>query len=394
MLKLWQDLAVWLDQIKMDELTPQKFFLVLEEKDKKYPRDHRFFIRVFLHAFNSHSKLSFSQRKTQSQDWYGTRVYINCAQLAPPERVLKELIGKKIECVFWHNRADDLQKTLHLIQSRLERSFSIGDAEKFWERYSSWCVRSSAPISSLRLSFGTDDFLNVNGHKAYRLSSNRGHAPLGILEWFKPRVEWMEISEVERQIFQILSEDVIFTGGKEGLPAPLAALVRVIACEEIVRLGSQKGFSVSVVMESLREIGWSFLGDEKTLDRFLSKYWSKVSFAGSSLRTWQRIGGVKSVESVRQLKSLRIDKEQKDILTDANAVIISEHFFFLAFALYRILLKSQEFADASTIKTFVGSALGLPPMCPTVDLTISRFGIERLEYQIKARWFWLDSQLF
>jgi hypothetical protein len=190
-----------------------------------------------------------------------------------------------------------------------------------------------------------------------------------------------------------LADTIVFTGGERGSSTPLAALLRIIACEEIVRLGSQEGLTVPQVLEALKEIGWPILGEEKILDRFISRHWRKASFLGSPLQSWQRSSEVKAVESMRQFKLLRVDRLAKNLLTDNNAVIISEHFLFLAYALYRFLAKTGVCGDDATLKRLVGAALGLPAVGATIDKILTHFGTERLDYQIKSRWFWLVSQL-
>lgn len=393
MLQMWQDLSVWLDQLHLPDLMPTKFFQLLEEKDRQYPREQRFFIRVFFHAYHATQCKVFEPKVVTSRDWYGTRIFVDCALLAPPERVLKALVNEKVECVFWHTKVEELLKSLQLLQMRWERTFSIDDTEKFWERYASWCVRQAAPEQSLRLSFTVDDFIHVNQQSAYRLSSNRGHAGLGIVEWFSPTSTWMDLPQRDQDLFKLLADAIVFTGGERGSSAPLAVLLRIIACEEIVRLGSQDGLSVPQVLEALKEIGWPILGEEKILDRFISRQWRKASFVGSALQNWQRSNEVKAVESMRQFKLLRADRLAKNLLTDNNAVIISEHFLFLAYALYRFLAKTGICGDDTTLKRLVAASLGLPPVGATIDKILTHFGTERLEYQIKSRWFWLVSQL-
>jgi hypothetical protein len=324
----------------------------------------------FYHSRNYQSFIYANCIKFQAENLPNTpgepifRLMIDLNFLVPPTKLITSILNAGVHVIFVSTESRTLMSALNMVYNRLERVIGADSTRLLWKKQIAWFSGFADSRKAPVLRWSVDDrimIVTTEGTFEYlRLAGNSSQAGKGIME----ALNQMSLNLTEfKQLAWIITliADGLYDNPLKKSKLPLSIYIRSSFFQEALRISRHSGKDVLNILQSLKQQGWGFAGDEEAWDRFLSSRVDIYNFESS----YQNVvfGSLTQSEwGVGNLKHARtVSKRADDKLSDKwSPTQISQHLATYLGLLALTLSKSSESQKLGVVDHIASVAAGFP----------------------------------
>lgn len=237
------------------------------------------------------------------------RLVIDLNFLTPPTSILVSILQAGARIIFVSTEAKSLMVALNMIYNRLERQLGAAQVRHFWHEQVAWFCGHADSGKSPTLRWSADDRVMIvtpdGTFEFLRLDGNSSQAEKGIMEAVNASSRAAKDSAAIAGIIPLIASGLYESPFKTA-KLPLSIFIRSSFFQEAMHIARHCGNDVQNVIQNLKNLGWTFAGDEEAWDRFLSsrmdiynfdRSYQNLGFTGLTHSEWS-LGSFKHARSV------------------------------------------------------------------------------------------------
>jgi hypothetical protein len=292
------------------------------------------------------------------------RLMIDLNFLIPPTKLLTSILNAGVHVIFVSTESKTLMSALNMVFNRLERMIGADSARFLWKKQVAWFSGFADSRKAPVLRWTVDDRImivtNEGTFEYLRLEGNSSQSGKGIMEALNQMS--LNISENKQLAWIIpLIADGLYDNPLKNSNLPLSIYVRSSFFQEALRISKHSGKDISNILQSLKQQGWLFAGDEESWDRFLGSRVAIYDFE-SSYQNLNFVSLSQSEWGIGNLKHARtVSKRSDDKMNEKwSPTQISQHLATYLGLLALHLSKSSTNQKLDVVDHIAGVAVGFP----------------------------------
>ena len=322
--------------------------------------------------------------------------------VAPPIIVIDRLLEAEANIIFSCEEASLLANGLNMIYGWLERYLDSAQARRLWNRHVTWYVgapiRDEAVVCQCLSNESVTFRLGDRKIEGVRLAGNRSKAPSGVLEYRLPLNEKpTRLHQLCLGVANLISDGLVKSNTIGSSNWTVTYFTRLSVLGELIELCQTTGRDLEGMTESLRNVGWGFIGQNQSWERFFGPtHLSALADELHPLRIFRSRPNLQNeLTSWSSAKTLAMKTRPDRLIrkTPWNNTSLSHHLATMVAALTAYIWKAGYVETLASADVLVGQSVGLPVPFGTPMTFAGKRGYRRIERYIEMQWPTFDRSI-
>jgi|GEM_PF-2136388 len=295
-------------------------------------------------------------------------VQLKATSLAPPVALLLAAHRQQLNVLICGESASELSRMSETISTRLGRVLSPEVVAEFCaNKLLCFSAAEAAPCTpqTVQLIWTVDDRLLLRTHErvceVYCVSGSDHRGSVQFVE------AAADLDSEDEAKLSVLGMRTLRSPTEKGY---LTVKIRSKLIDVVLKMATDDGISIEVIVDALHSAGWRFMGERKLLDRFIRYHYSGEYYSQA------RSGTTNDLEQLLAISRSRNRPAKTDVQTRLN---IPQSFLHAFAAIVDDFLQSLDHAeDQQLLRATLAEAAGLPDAAGSIEVVLDQIGQRRL----------------